>query len=420
MTPRRVLMIAPTPFFADRGCHVQIAEEIWALQRKGYEILLVTYGLGRDVPNVRTVRLPHFPWYRKLGPGPSFHKFYLDPLLIVTTLRAARRFRPEIIHGHLHEGNLIGWVVRKFLGIPLLFDLQGSLTGELLAHRFPLVRPRLFRKAWYHFEEWINHCADVIVTQSTDVRNELVSFFHVDPRRVLLTYDGVNATVFTPQAPDDVLRRSLGIPPGRRVIVYLGTLTSYQGVDDLLAAFPIVQKAIPEAFLLLMGYPNEDYYRERARANGVSEHVLVTGRIPYEEAARYLTLGEIAVSPKQSATEANGKIYNYMACGLPTVAFDTVVNNEILGDLGVYAGAIGDVDGLAAAMSELLRDPERIRALSHAVREKAVAKYSWDAVADRIGRAYAIAQGAFAGQTVVQSSETAPEEISIREHSHVR
>lgn len=413
-------MIAPTPFFADRGCHVQIAEEIWALQRKGYEVLLVTYGLGRDVPNVRTVRLPHVPWYRKLGPGPSFHKFYLDPLLTVTALRAARRFQPDIIHGHLHEGCLIGSLVRNVLGLPLLFDLQGSLTGELLAHKFPLVRPRVFRKAWYHVEEWINHRADAIVTQSTDVRNELITFFHVDAGRVLLTYDGVNTTVFTPQAPDDDLRRSLGIPPGRRVIVYLGTLTSYQGVDDLLAAFPAVQKAIPEAFLLLMGYPNEDYYRERARANGVSEHVLVTGRIPYEEAARYLTLGEIAVSPKQSATEANGKVYNYMACGLPTIAFDTVVNNEILGDLGVYVRDIGDVDGLATAMIELLRDPERMRVLSHAVREKAVAKYSWDAVADRIGRAYTTAQGVFAGRAVVQPAETMPEKMSPRAQSRVR
>lgn len=420
MAPRRILMVAPTPFFADRGCHVQIAEEVWALQRRGYEILVVTYGLGRDVPQVRTARLPSFPWYRKLEAGPTLHKFYLDPLLLARALTAARRFRPDLLHGHLHEGCVVGWALQRVLRVPLVFDLQGSLTGELLAHGFSLVRPRLFTKAWYHFEQWIDHRADVILVQATDMRDELTRFFHVDPGRIVLSYDGVNTNVFAPKPPDDDLRRSLGIPPGRRIIVYLGVLTSYQGVDDLLAAFPKAQRAVPEAFLLLMGYPNEAHYQALVAARGMADHVLVTGRIPYEEANRYLSLGEIAVSPKRSATEANGKIYNYMACGLPTVAFDTVVNREILGDLGVYARDIGDVDGLAQTLINLLRDPERIQRLARAVRDKAVRDYSWDAVAERIGRAYGLAQELAAGRAPTPvAADPARARAAVLERTHV-
>jgi glycosyltransferase involved in cell wall biosynthesis len=132
------------------------------------------------------------------------------------------------------------------------------------------------------------------------------------------------------------------------------------------------------------------------RELGIAESVLVTGKIPYDQAPRYLTLGEIAVSPKRSATEANGKIYNYMACGLPTVAFDTVVNHGILGDLGAYVKEIGDVEGLAQVMVRLLLDKEEIKRISSRVREKAVEDYSWDAVARRMAEAYRVAQSVYA------------------------
>ena len=49
-------MIAPTPFFADRGCHTQIYEEIKALQGLGHKIILCTYGLGREMAGVQTAR----------------------------------------------------------------------------------------------------------------------------------------------------------------------------------------------------------------------------------------------------------------------------------------------------------------------------------------------------------------------------
>lgn len=389
---QRVLVLAPTPFFADRGCHMHIAEQAYALQRRGLEAQIVTYHLGRDLPGLTIHRTIRVPWYRKLGPGPSWHKFYVDPLLLGTALRVARRFRPQIIHAHLHEGAVLGGILRKTLGVPLLFDVQGSLTGELLAHRFPLVQPPFLRNAWYALEERIDHLPDALVAQSTEMRQELLQRFRVPAEKLFMAYDGVNTNVFKPGERDPYLVSRLGIPRHRKVIVYLGGLDLYKGVETLLDALPEVLRHVPEAFLLLMGYPQEEHYRRRAAELGVAEAVRVTGRIAYEDAPRYLTLGDIAVAPKRSQTEANGKIYTYMACGLPTVAFDTVVNRDILGDLGVYARTLGDTAGLAEAIVELLRDDERRKTLAERVRERAVRDYSWDAVAGRLVEAYEAAR----------------------------
>src|SRR6185436_241894 len=110
---------------------------------------------------------------------------------------------------------------------------------------------------------------------------------------------------------DAQLVKELQIPPDRKVIVYLGGLSPHKGVDILLEAFPHILAKVPHAFLLLMGYPNEEQYRQKVKEMKLESSVRITGKIAYEDAPKYLRLGDIAVAPKRSQTEANGKIYNY-------------------------------------------------------------------------------------------------------------
>jgi glycosyltransferase involved in cell wall biosynthesis len=221
---------------------------------------------------------------------------------------------------------------------------------------------------------------------------EMEKQFHVPNQKIFMAYDGVSTQAFTPGQRDPQLAKELAIPSDKKVIVYLGGLSPHKGVDMLLEAFPAVLKAIPNAFLLLMGYPNEEHYRLRVKEMGLEDTVRITGRIMYEDAPRYLRLGDIAVAPKRSQTEANGKIYNYMATGLPTIAFDTLMNREILGDLGTYVHDLQNPEGLTSAMIELLKNDSRRRDLANNLRQKAVQDYSWDSVAKRIARAYEAAQ----------------------------
>jgi len=170
----RILMIAPTPYFSDRGCHVRIYEEARALIARGHQVRIVSYHLGRDLEPVPVERSVAVPWYDKREAGPSWHKLYLDMLLLITALSAALRFRPQLIHGHLHEGALVGWLVAKLLKIPLVFDYQGSLTGESLNHRFFKAGSWLHR-LFIAIERSINRLADRVITSSTPGRDELLA-----------------------------------------------------------------------------------------------------------------------------------------------------------------------------------------------------------------------------------------------------
>src|SRR5439155_27092627 len=167
------------------------------------------------------------------------------------------------------------------------------------------------------------------------------------------------------------------------VIVYLGVLAEYQGITHLLLAAQLLIERGINAHFLIMGFPGESRYRRMAVELGLGDHATFTGAIRYEESPRYLALGDIALSPKLSQTEGNGKLLNYIAMGLPTVAFDTPVNREILGDLGVYA-PYGDWTALATEIAGVLNDPVGAGERGSALRAKAVAEHNWETSAERL------------------------------------
>ena len=93
------------------------------------------------------------------------------------------------------------------------------------------------------------------------------------------------------------------------------------------------------------------------------------------------------MSPKLAQTEANGKLFNYMACGLPTVVFDNQINWEILGDDGIYVEH-GNTSSLADTIISTIHNSERMVSLSRQVREKAIKIHSWDARSRQLVSAY--------------------------------
>lgn len=390
--PLRVLMIAPTSFFSDYGCHVRILEEVRGLQRHGHQVTVCTYPNGNPVPGVTIRRSLGPPGPRRAVVGSSRHKLYLDVALSLRVLGTALAARPDVIHAHLHEGALIGGALARALRRPLLFDYQGSLTAEMIDHGFLRPNSPLYRPTRV-LERIADGAADAIVTSSTNAAALLRRDFGLAAARVHTVLDGVDTARFRPRLLDPAereRRRAIyGIGPERRVIAYLGLLAPHQGTSVLLEAARRVVAREPRAFFLIGGFPGNEAYRLQAEALGLGASTSFPGRIPYSAAEEFLALGDIAVGPKLSETEGNGKLYNYMALGLPTVAFDTPANREILGEHGLYA-RYGDADDLAARLLALLTlPPERATAeFGQPLRARAVARLSWEARTAELLRIY--------------------------------
>lgn len=386
-----ILMVAPTSFFGHYGGHIRILEETRALQALGHRVTIVTYYKGNDVPGVAIERTRPLPWHTDYEVGSSRHKVAFDAYLVAKVLRVALRDRPDVVHGHMHEGALIGGLVARLLRVPLVFDFQGSLTGEMVDHGFIQPAGAVYR-FWRRVEHTACHLPQAILVSSQRAGPMLVEQFAVPEARIVPLPDCAQLEHFDPgrfsAADKAVLRQRLGIPPDRPVVVYLGLLADYQGTPHLLQAAARLKAAGEDVHFLIMGFPNEDQYAQMAATLGVGDRVTFTGRVDYQsQAPDYLSLGVLAVSPKLSTTEGSGKVLNYMAMAQPVVAFDTPVHREYLGEAGVYVPA-GDVDELAGTIQGLLHDPATGRELGLALRERAAQQFSWPVAARRIEGVY--------------------------------
>jgi glycosyltransferase involved in cell wall biosynthesis len=381
-----VVHIAPTPFFADRGCHIRIRNEIESLRHSTYRIILCTYHHGSPVSGMDIRRIWPVPGYTKLTAGYSPFRFIADLLLFFLVLKTVWQERPALLHGHLHEGALIGWAVSKCLfwrRLPVIMDMQGSLSGELAAYKafgslsFPL---RLFKV----LERLICRMPDCFLCSSRQSMSCLREEFHVPVERILLLEDMVPDSFFAPDTASDQKGR---IPTGKSVIIYTGSLLPGKGVEYLLNAMRSLCAERDDLHFVLVGYPEEEA-RCYAAAHNLADRCLLPGQIRYADLVSWLALGDIAVEPKAAeAGEASGKLLHYMAAGLPVVCFDTPNNRSMLGAAGCYAPS-SDAQGLSAGIRAALADMDAARCRGKKGRKLVRERYSAAAVSRSLERLY--------------------------------
>ena len=388
----KVLMLAPTPFFSDRGCHIRIYEEAKALVKLGVKVKIATYFAGQDMEGLELARAGKWVRYKKLAAGPSIKKPLIDLALLLQSRREIKEFKPDFIHCHLHEGAFIGLLATGAGAggkkVPVILDYQGSLAAELFEHQ------RFFRVPGIAgmmsaTESGINSRVDAILLNCESLGREIRANARLKCRVV---GDGVDVERFSPQPKDPELLKKTGLDPGLPVIVYLGLLNRYQGLELLLKAAAQLKNKNVKFQMLVMGYPLSDY-QERAQDMGLAGLVKFTGRMDYNQAQKWLALGDVAVAPKIARSESNGKILNYLAMGIPVVCFDKPVNRELAGDCAEYAALDPgseekSAEALALGMEKLLNDPGRRKELSTKSRKRALENFKWEVVAGRILKAY--------------------------------
>ncbi len=315
-----VLMLAPTPFFSDRGCHMRILNSYFRLEREGNKVILLTYPVGRNIKTLKIERVSNLLGYKKTEPGFSVYKPFLDLLMLFKCIKLMQKNKFDLIYAHLHEGLTIGIVLKILYDKKIVYDAQGSLVGELSAHG-TIKKQGLVSKLLFGFEKYISNKPDEIIT-STKALKEFLQEGCLVKKSIQVIEDFPDKNLFNSK----IKPAKLTLPKDKKIVVYLGGLQMYKGISYLLRAIHLVDKKL---HFLVMGYP-VDEAKKMANELGIMDRITFTGPIKYEKAASYLKLGDIAISPKTlESGEANAKIYNYIAMELPIICFDMPETRKI-------------------------------------------------------------------------------------------
>jgi len=383
-----VIHIGPTPFFSNRGCHIRILNEIKGLQAQGRHVILCTYGLGHEVAGLVVRRIWSIPGYTKTDAGFSLFKPVADILLFFLVVKVVWQQKPTVVHGHLHEGGLIGWCVKVLFfwrGIKLVMDLQGSLSGELRAYGTFRKLPFIL-SFFYILERLICLMPNRIICSSQSSLDFLINTCKVDRRKIQLVGDVVPDSFFEPLNRDE-FRRRLKIPADKRVIIYSGSLLPGKGVDLLVESLKQVLPANQDSICVLIGYP-KDWVEREFKGTELENQVFLPGEVEYSHLADWLGTADLAVDPKPSGSgEASGKILHYMAAGLPIVCFNTENNRRFLADQAFYAVG-GSARELANAINFALTDSEARRKYGAVCRSRAQKEFSLESTGWKLDQLY--------------------------------
>ena len=369
-----MLVVAPQPFYEDRGTPIAVCQVLQALSQLSYEVDLLTYPVGRrlDIPHVRYFRVPNPFRVRRVPIGLSLAKILLDCALVI---ELARRLSSDDGYACIHaveEAAFPAVLLGRRFRIPVIYDMQSSLPEQLAQHL--AFRNPLAQKILHRLEAWLLRRADSVVSSSglaARVRS-------LAPTANFREWHFAGA--LAPAAPEEAaaLREDLGIAPGRPVVLYCGTFEPYQGLPELLAAIPRVRAEVPDVTFVLVG-ANESGATsvQRAHVDLIRDgNLRVVKRQPRERIPAYLAMADVLVSPRAWGDNLPLKVFDYLAAGKPIVATDIPAHRGVLSEERALLTGLWSPD-LARGIVRLLREPELAARLAKAGREYADEKLGW-------------------------------------------
>lgn len=322
-----------------------------ALRERGIDARFLSLDAGGDAERFhQALDERSVPW-RRLPCGRD-----VSPRLAASFSSAVRAEHPDLLHTHMVHADVYGSIAAHTLRTPFVSTRHNDDRYLLGPFRFV---DRAFMSG-----------VGAIVAISEAVR-EFQIHAGLPAEKLVTIYYGLDDA---PSAVSELTPAAAGIPLDAPLVLAIGRLIEQKDHATLLDAFARVHDEHPDARLAILGWGRlEDATKEHARALGLDDVVLVPGRV---EPAAWLARADVFAHT--SRWEGFGIVLlEAMLAGLPVVATRVSAIPEIVvdGTTGVLV-PVGDFAAVAAALSDLLGDPKRRRALGEAGRRRAHDEFS--------------------------------------------
>ncbi len=390
------------------GMNVYVRELSRVLAERGWAVDVFTRRQDEGVPPLgvreaygyRTIHVPAGP----AGPVDRREVFKYLPEFV----DGVRRYEHEqgasysLVHSHYW---LSGWVARELVSewqVPIvhMFHTLGRMKDSVAEEGTSEAGNRA------DVEQEILEYADRIVAATPLDRQQMMNHYAVDESRIVVIPCGVNLDLFHPMPQADA-RRHLGLPPDRRLLLFVGRLDPVKGLRVLLEAMCDLTRSLrpcgaEDISLAVIGGDREDHLEalmtdldcltEIRHELGLDDLVVFVGSRAQEELAYYYAAADACVMP--SLYESFGMVaLEAMACGTPVIASRVggLTYTVRDGETG-YLVPEKDPKALAQKLELVLTDRRLRQRLGH--RAARVAQtYGWESIVDDVEDLYAEVAG---------------------------
>lgn len=208
---------------------------------------------------------------------------------------------------------------------------------------------------------WMRWCEGGVIRRAEavvpvcDALAEIAARYH--PRAITVLRD-VSLLSMNPDAAGDSppVREELGL--AGPLVMYVGNLERYQGIDLLLESFAIAHRRAPSAALVIVGGTRTgiEQYEEKARQLGLERMVRFVGPRPVAQLGRYLRAADVLVSPRLAGGNTPMKIYSYLDSGTAVLATRLPTHTQVMTD-DVAVLVEPTPQAMAEGLVRLLQEP---------------------------------------------------------------
>lgn len=361
-----IAMLAACPYPTGQGTQALIGELARGMTALGHHIHLVSYAHGtmRRDEAFSLHATPALPGYRRVRSGPDLVKPLIDAMMVKTALTVVRKYECQLIHAHNYEGALVGYLVSRLSGVPLLYHAHNWMSDELPRYFQLATMQTAARYMGVILDKTIPRMAHRIIALHERMAQEITSF-GVSRHKIMVVEPGIDPEPWlaSKSSKEDHL------------VLYAGNLDSYQNIGLAFDAMAIVVEELPTARLLIATPNDPALARRMISAHGAGDWCESVHTPDSMAAAKEYARAKVALCPRTSPSGFPIKTLNAMAAGVPVVACNS-------GSWGVIPGKTGQVvddddpESMARAIVQLLINDSHRSMLADAARDSVRARYS--------------------------------------------
>jgi len=234
-------------------------------------------------------------------------------------------------------------------------------------------------------ERYVYRRVNAIVPVTLHLKNHILTY-GVPESKIRVLPSGVDTDLFSPGPRNPGLLRGWGIGENDPVILFMGTIYRFSGLDRIINDFPRLLSRYPSARLLIVGRgEDEERLKALAASRGLSQNIVFGGLQPYSALPDIIRSSDVCINPFELNSVTRDilptKLFQYLACGKPVVA------TELPGTVPFLSGeehgmVYASVDACLDRVAELLGNSAMCRQLGERGRDISVSKYQWRSIAE--------------------------------------